>query len=278
MKISDISAWQGDIDWDKARKELELVIFRASVGSSKDKKYVEYATQCGLPFGVYHFYKAGTIESAIKETNFFYECATQNGLKPLFMVADIEYSTQTKTNTKPICEAILARLKELGVSKIGLYIGQEKYTYVKDIINKFDFIWIPRYGKNDGTANTNYKPIYPCDLWQYTDKGTLAGVREKVDLNLIMGSKDIKWFIGGSTIIQPLIINRTLRNGDRGEDVKFLQKSLNKLGFKCGTADGIFGAKTTIAVKEFQKAKHLVVDGIFGKKSLKILLAEIDAK
>ena len=281
MKISDISAWQGNIDWNKARKELDFVIFRASVGNLKDTRYVEYANNCGVPFGVYHFFKCGTVLSAELETEFFYKCATQEGLNPLFFVADIEYSTQTKYNTKEICETILKTLKNLGAKKIGLYIGQEKYAYVKDIINNFDFIWIPRYGKNDGTPNSQYKPIYPCDLWQYTDKGLLAGVAEKVDLNILNGNKTLEWFTGKISSMVTVKINNTLRNGSKGKEVKELQKFLNKLGYNCGIADGIFGTITTNAVKNFQKMNNLTIDGIFGKKSLAMLkkiLAENDAK
>ena len=277
MKIADLSSWQGDINWNMARKELDMAIFRASVGYSKDKKYVEYATKSGVPFGVYHFFKAGTPESAKQETKFFYNCATQNNLKPLFYVADIEYSTQNQKNTKSICETILQTLKDLGIKKIGLYIGQEKYIFVKKILNNFDFIWIPRYGKNDGSINSQYKPIYPCDLWQYTDKGTLAGVREKVDLNILNGDKSLNWFIKNENVSQQ-IINRTLRKGDKGDDVKLLQTWLNKLGYDCGKVDGNFGTQTLLAVKKFQKDHHLTIDGIVGKISLKQILAEIDAK
>ena len=62
--IADISHYQGDIDWNAARKELDLVIFRASVGHNADKKYLEYAAACGLPYGVYHYVKAGTAAEA----------------------------------------------------------------------------------------------------------------------------------------------------------------------------------------------------------------------
>jgi len=55
-----------------------------------------------------------------------------------------------------------------------------------------------------------------------------------------------------------------LKNGSRGDTVKQLQTSLNKLGFNCGTADGIFGPKTESAVKAFQQRHGLVVDGIVG--------------
>ena len=114
-------------------------------------------------------------------------------------------------------------------------------------------------------------------MWQYTDKGTLAGVSEKVDLNILNGNKTLNWFIKDENTSQQTI-NRTLRKGDKGEDVKLLQTWLNKLGYDCGKADGIFGTKTLLAVKKFQKDHYLAIDGIIGKISLKQILAEIDAK
>ncbi len=59
-----------------------------------------------------------------------------------------------------------------------------------------------------------------------------------------------------------------LKNGSRGDAVKQLQTNLNKLGFNCGNADGIFGVKTEAAVKAFQKAYGLAVDGIAGPATL----------
>ena len=59
-----------------------------------------------------------------------------------------------------------------------------------------------------------------------------------------------------------------LKNGSRGDAVKQLQTNLNKLGFNCGTADGIFGPKTEAAVKAFQKAYSWTVDGIAGPATL----------
>jgi len=49
--------------------------------------------------------------------------------------------------------------------------------------------------------------------------------------------------------------NVTLKEGSRGENVKTLQKSLEKLGFELGAQDGVFGPKTEQAVKRFQ-GKH----------------------
>lgn len=65
----------------------------------------------------------------------------------------------------------------------------------------------------------------------------------------------------------------TLKNGKRGTQVKVLQFLLNELGYDCGEADGIFGSKTTAAVKAYQKAKGLTVDGICGRNTWTKILA-----
>lgn len=193
--IADISHYQGEINWTAARKDLQLCIFRASVGSNKDNKYLSYTKNCGIPFGVYHYVKAGTASEAEVEAKFFYETATQNNIQPLFFVADIEYETQTKSTTKPVTLAFCDTLRKLGAKKVGLYIGQSRYPYIEDSLDKFDFIWIPRYGKNTGYADETYKPKYPCDLWQYTSEGSVEGISGNVDLNKLNGDKKLEWFL-----------------------------------------------------------------------------------
>ena len=66
---------------------------------------------------------------------------------------------------------------------------------------------------------------------------------------------------------------KTLRNGSRGTQVMVLQYMLNAKGYSAGKDDGIFGAKTLAAVKAFQKAYGLTVDGIVGKNTWSKLLA-----
>lgn len=56
-----------------------------------------------------------------------------------------------------------------------------------------------------------------------------------------------------------------LKKGSRGESVKTLQTILHLM------PDGIFGPLTEEAVKEFQKAKGLKVDGIVGKATWSML-------
>ena len=59
----------------------------------------------------------------------------------------------------------------------------------------------------------------------------------------------------------------TLRRGDKGDYVLCWQRYLNLSGFYCGLEDGIFGKNTEIAVKEYQRSRGLVPDGIIGPKT-----------
>lgn len=96
-------------------------------------------------------------------------------------------------------------------------------------------------------------------------------VREKLNLKSVQENKNNAQPHPTQTSISKTqsTINRTLKYGDRGNDVKELQEKLNQLNFKCGTPDGIFGAKTKDAVMRFQKVYlPYEVDGIVGKRTL----------
>ena len=56
----------------------------------------------------------------------------------------------------------------------------------------------------------------------------------------------------------------TIRRGSRGTYVKYLQEKLTSKLYNAGTIDGIFGANTEQAVREFQQENGLSVDGIVG--------------
>lgn len=74
---------------------------------------------------------------------------------------------------------------------------------------------------------------------------------------------------GGKTVMIELT---TLRVGSQGAEVKTLQRLLTAMGYPCGAADGIFGSNTLAAVKSFQRAKKLTVDGVVGKDTWTALL------
>lgn len=60
--------------------------------------------------------------------------------------------------------------------------------------------------------------------------------------------------------------------GDYGYDVKYIQEFLNWYGIKC-TVDGDFGANTEKAVKKFQEAEDLTIDGKVGTKTIAAMKA-----
>ena len=62
------------------------------------------------------------------------------------------------------------------------------------------------------------------------------------------------------------IASPTVKNGTRGANAKLLQQNLNACGYKL-EEDGIFGKLSTQALKKWQAANGLVVDGIYGEKS-----------
>lgn len=63
-----------------------------------------------------------------------------------------------------------------------------------------------------------------------------------------------------------------LKRGARGNAVKVLQAALICLGYDTGGFDGIFGGKTENAVRAFQRAHGLSVDGQAGKNTFAALL------
>lgn len=56
----------------------------------------------------------------------------------------------------------------------------------------------------------------------------------------------------------------TLRQGNRGVYVRYLQEKLLSKLYPIGSVDGVFGAKTLTAVREFQQENGLAPDGVVG--------------
>lgn len=192
-KIIDISKWQGDIDFDRVQSQVALVIARAGVGSDPDPRFDAYARDMlalGIPFGVYGYSYAATEAKARDEAQKLIQRASS--YEPLFYVLDAEEAKITP-------EAIRAWADEMRKAgkRIGCYVAHNLYKDYgfADLRGLFDFVWIPRYGKNDGTIEHSTKPAYACDLWQYTSMGQVDGVTGRVDLNTITG-KSLDWFLG----------------------------------------------------------------------------------
>lgn len=194
-EIIDISKWQGNIDFDALKNKVAFVIVRASCGSDKDVRFDEYAKAMrdrGIPFGVYCYSYAGTVEKAIDEVKKMINYSSQ--YSPLFYVMDAEESRLTNATIKTFAE----ELKKQKARKTGCYVANHRYNEYKydSIRDLFDFTWIPKYGRNDGTIEGSSKPTYKCDLWQYTSTGKIDGIKGNVDKNTITGDgHDLNWFV-----------------------------------------------------------------------------------
>lgn len=64
-------------------------------------------------------------------------------------------------------------------------------------------------------------------------------------------------------------ISKTLKKGDKGDDVATMQQALQALGFSVGPkgTDGIFGTETYNGLRSFQKAQGISQDGILGPET-----------
>lgn len=275
-KIADFSHHQGTVDFEKAKAELSVAVIRVQYGSSQvDEKYKEYVADCkkhGIPFGHYAYARFVSVSDAVQEAKDFLARADKDAE---FLVVDVEEVTTKKaSDLVPATQAFIDYLKGQGVEKVGLYTGNSFYhDHGMDKV-KADFLWIPRYPVDDkGLLKNAVKPtVKGTHLHQYTQCGKLAGVKGAIDLNQIIGDKDLAYFTGAdkkAVVVDPWK-KGYLQSGDKGDKVKELQTLLNKEGYKLDV-DGIFGSGTEVAVRDFQSKNKLTVDGLAGESTFEKL-------
>lgn len=118
--------------------------------------------------------------------------------------------------------------------------------------------------------------LYIGDGWVIEAKGTQAGVvKSRITEKTSKGKDRWTWWgeltavhYDGQPVPEPTG-KPTLRRGDCGEYVTLLQTLLIQHGYDLSPygADGKFGNKTLDAVKAFQTANDLSVDGVVGRNT-----------
>lgn len=201
--IMDISHHQisSAIDWKKAAEEVALCIIRVQYGSKLiDREYKSHVANCkkyGIPFGHYAYGMFVSVEDAKIEARDFLNRMDKDAL---FLALDTEKDTVTSCGTNDVAkssQAFIDVCKAAG-HKVGFYVSHHLYKkYGLDKV-KADFLWLPRYGKDNG--NPDLKPDYPCDIWQYSQHCKVSWYPGGLDLNLLHGKKDLEWFIGKTPI------------------------------------------------------------------------------
>jgi GH25 family lysozyme M1 (1,4-beta-N-acetylmuramidase) len=149
------------------------MIIRVQYGSTTlDSEYKNHVANCkkyGIPFSDYAYAQYVSVKDAHDVARDFLNRIDKAAK---FLVVDIEeQSTKSKSDMFPATQAFIDVFKAAGY-ETGLCTGHHFYKpYGMDKV-KADFLWIPRYGSNNGAKQT--KPDYACYIWQYTSVGKVS--------------------------------------------------------------------------------------------------------
>ena len=183
MKIFgiDVSKWQGDFDFEKAKDEgVKFAVLRGAYSCGKDIKFEQYYKACkalDIPVGVYHYSMAKNVTEARTEANFLIE----NVLKgkqfeyPIYM--DVEDKVQSALGKEKLTDIVTAFCDT--VERAGYYVGIYSSTsFFKTYMNlneleRFDK-WVAQWTK---------VCTYPGDygMWQF------GGETNKIRSNKVAG-------------------------------------------------------------------------------------------
>lgn len=259
IKAIDVSCWQVGVDYNKVKSSgINVVLIRAGFGreaSQKDNQFETHyknAKAAGLKIGVYWYSYAEGISDAVNEANACLECL--NGRKlDLPVYFDLEEPWQQsfgKATLTAMAEKFCDTIKKHGY-RAGVYANAYWFSQCLNystLYNKYS-IWLAQWA--------NYHTI-KCDIWQYSETGSVNGVSGNVDMNIIENPS----IINGSDTIPTTDI----------PDMATVQRWLNKVYNSGLVVDNIYGNKTqTAIIKGLQRVLNqkfkadLVIDGIFGR-------------
>ncbi len=189
----DVSSHQGNIDWASVKAAgINFAIIRvgyrgsqtgALVEDSCFKKNIQGATANGINVGVYFFTQATTEAEAVEEASMALTlCSGYNLSYPIFVDTE-NGSGAARANgldkgARTACVAAFCKTIANGGRKAGVYASKSWYN------NKIDasafsnyFIWVAQYN-----TTCNYKGKY--NMWQYSSKGSVPGIKGNVDVNI----------------------------------------------------------------------------------------------
>ena len=195
--VIDVSEWQGDIDWAKAKADgVEGVIIRLGYGwgNNADKKAQRNISECkrlGIPFGIYWYSYADTPSIAKGEGADVVAKLKQFGVNPSDLAYPVYYDLEKWTwkghqpPTDPnvynnIVNNWYSALQSAGYKNLGVY----SYTsYLQGPLKHADIYakttWVAQYGARMGFDS------FPTNSrgWQYTSSGKVDGISGNVDMN-----------------------------------------------------------------------------------------------
>lgn len=195
--VIDVSSWQGDIDWAKAKADgVEGAIIRLGFGwgndaDAKAQRNINECKRLGIPFGIYWYSYAEDASGSRQEGNDVVSKLRQFGVSPNDLKYPVYYDLESWTwtgHTPPtnpnvyngIVNAWYGALQSGGYQNLGVY----SYTsYLHGPLNNANIYaktrWVAQYGPQmEFTAfGTNDRG------WQYTSSGQINGISGSVDMN-----------------------------------------------------------------------------------------------
>lgn len=220
--IIDVSKHQGAINWGLLAPALRFCWIKAS-GKVKDAYFdinVKGAEAHDAHWHVYHFLYCTSEAAARREARLFSDSVGSH--RPLSWALDVERESGIPAaKARAILTAFEDELRRLRGQDIyiGLYIAHELRGEYDLDYDHYDYIWIPRYGKNTGTMAGAIEPAYPCDVWQFTSRGSAPGIPGRVDVNELMGTKSLAFFTGGDPADIPHTYTSTIPTPSGGDTV-----------------------------------------------------------
>lgn len=206
--VIDVSEWQGDIDWAKAKADgVEGVIIRLGYGegNNADKKAQRNISECkrlGIPFGIYWYSYADTPSIAKEEGADVVAKLKQFGVNPSDLAYPVYYDLEKWTweghqpPTDPnvyndIVNNWYSALQSAGYKNLSVY----SYTsYLQGPLKHADIYakttWVAQYSARMGFDS------FPTNSrgWQYTSSGKVDGISGNVDMNAF-GNKEYESLI-----------------------------------------------------------------------------------
>lgn len=170
----------------------------------------------------------------------------------------------------------MTNLREAGLMLNPLFITEVGEESCKGVCDYLNVSFIPRnnlqnYPTLRQSSRNNFVYLLQFILYQ---KGYNLSVDGIFGPNTLSAVRDFQSKNGLSVdgIVGPrtwqyllnLVPYPTLRNGNRGSYVVFLQRLLESKFIPVGVVDGIFGTQTENAVRTFQEQNGLTIDGIVG--------------
>ncbi len=191
----DVSKFQGSIDWKKvADSGVEFAFIRVGArGYTKGaiteddnfKANMEGAQKNGVKIGVY-FFTAAVSDDEIKEEAQYVLNAIEPYKVDYPVVLDIEkVSSSAGARTDSVTPAERTELCRTfcdDISKAGY--SPMIYGNLKTFIRLLDISQLQDYEKWFASYDTPMYYPYDYSIWQYSDSGTVDGIKGKVDLNL----------------------------------------------------------------------------------------------